>query len=186
MFKQFQVNSVKENSSSVTISTEKPLYSIWMEILTKHFGIPENKGVNGNKFVAEDTCDEVPAKVYLTMYHTGKLLVQAEKNRHQINLHFVNIHLEKLFADVYSRKAFQKKLPNKLKTPITKPVKMSSRISQKIIKCSKCSFQAIDAVKLKRHKKEEHGFLTIKVTSSYNSCSCIFPFSTYCSIHSSG
>ena len=40
MFKQFQISSIKENSSSVTISTEKTLNSIWMEVLSKHFGIP--------------------------------------------------------------------------------------------------------------------------------------------------
>ena len=50
MFRQFQIKSVKENSRSITILTEKYLYSTWMEILTNFAGVPENKGPNGNKF----------------------------------------------------------------------------------------------------------------------------------------
>ena len=86
MFKQFQLKSVKENSSSVTILTEKCLYSLWMETLTNFGGIPEDKGPNGNKFTVVDTVNDVPMKFYLTMYRTGKLLVQAEKNKLKTNL----------------------------------------------------------------------------------------------------
>ena len=79
LYKQFQAKSVKENSSLVTIHTEKALYAIWMETLTIFAGMPENKGTNGNKFPFIHVYNDSSFKVYLTMYHTGKLLIQAEK-----------------------------------------------------------------------------------------------------------
>ena len=60
MFKQFQLKSVKENSSSVTILNEKCLYSLWMETLTNFGGIPEDKGPNGSKFTVVHTVNDVP------------------------------------------------------------------------------------------------------------------------------
>ena len=63
LFKQFQAKSVKENSASVTIQTEKNLYNIWMETLTAFAGIPENKGPNGNKFTFQHTYNECAFKV---------------------------------------------------------------------------------------------------------------------------
>ena len=107
MFKQFQLKSVKENTTSVTILTEKSLYSSWMDTLTRFAGLPENKGPNGNKFTTTDLLKGHPVKIYLTMYKTGKLLIQAEKNQHSINLHFIETHLEKLFYEVYSQKSIQ-------------------------------------------------------------------------------
>ena len=132
LFEQFQVKSVKENSKSVTIHTEKVLYPTWMETLTSFAGLPENKGPHGNKFTVEDTFNDTTVKFYLTMYRTGKLLVQAEKSKHSINLHFLNTHLENLFTQVYKKNTNQKTIQNqdKLKTPITKPVKTAGRISK--------------------------------------------------------
>ena len=127
MFKQFQMKSVKENSTSITILTEKCLYSSWMDTLTRFAGLPENKGPNGNKFTVTDSLNGSSVKIFLTMYRTGKLLIQAEKNQHSINLHFINTHLEKLFNEVYSQKSIQTQ-PNRPKTPVTKPVKTAGRI----------------------------------------------------------
>ena len=67
MFKQFQMKSVKENSTSITILTEKCLYSSWMDTLTRFAGLPENKGPNGNKFTATDYFKGSPVKTFLTM-----------------------------------------------------------------------------------------------------------------------
>ena len=159
LFKQFQVKSVKQNSSSVTIHTEKSLYLIWMEVLTDFAGVPENKGPNGNKFTFIHTLDDSSFKVYLTMYHTGKLLIQAEKNKQCINLHFLNNYLENLFTQVYKKHSNMKSLTtndNKSRTPITKPVKTISRISVMINNCDECNFQTTDPAKLRRHKKKEH------------------------------
>ena len=118
MFSQFQLSSVKENSRSFTIFTEKSLYASWMDALINFGGTHDDKGPHGNKFTVEDTYNDIPVKVYLTLYKTGKLLVQAEKNKHSINLHFVNTHLERLFTEVYS---IQKSLPTlRPKTPVTK------------------------------------------------------------------
>ena len=155
MFKQFQLKSVKENTTSVTILTEKSLYSSWMDTLTRFAGLPENKGPNGNKFTTTDLLKGHPVKIYLTMYRTGKLLIQAEKNQHSINLHFIETHLEKLFYKVYSQKSIQAQ-PNRPKTPVTKPVKTAGRITLKISKCGQCNFQATDNGKLRKHIRKEH------------------------------
>ena len=40
LFKQFQFSSVKFNSQSITIKTEKSLNSTWLEILTTYLGEP--------------------------------------------------------------------------------------------------------------------------------------------------
>ena len=169
MFRQFQSKSVKENSSSVTILTEKFLYSIWMEILTTFSGIPENKGPHGNKFTVQHTFDEVQVKVYLTMYKTGKLLVQAEKNKQNINLHFLNMHLEYLFSQVYNQQSNQKTLQtqNKLKTPLTKPIKTIGRISVTISKCHECQYKTTDTAKLRKHMKKEHGIKNKKANFTF-------------------
>ena len=158
LYKQFQAKSVKENSSSVTIHTEKSLYHIWMETLTNLAGIPENKGPNGNKFTFLHTVNDSSFRVFLTMYHTGKLLVQAEKNNQSINLHFLNVHLEQLFTEVYRKNSTQKSVTNdsKPRTPVTKPVKTTSRISVTISSCNQCNFQTTDPNKLRKHKKKEH------------------------------
>ena len=127
-------------------------------------GLPENKGPHGNKFTVEDTFNDTTVKIYLTMYRTGKLLVQAEKSKHSINLHFLNTHLENLFTQVYKKNTNQKTLHNqdKLKTPITKPVKTAGRISLTISSCQLCNLQTTDPSKLRKHKKKEHTMITSK------------------------
>lgn len=154
LFQQFQVKSVKENSSSITIRTEKALYSTWMEALNSFAGSPENKGPNGNKFTYNDSCNDVDARVFLTMYHTGKLLVQSERNKHLFNLHFVNTHLEHLFNEVYKNQSSLKLKTNnsKIRTPVTKPTKRAGKVA--MIKCHLCSFTTNDHAKLRKHKRE--------------------------------
>ena len=77
-FRQFQFSSVKENSCSITITTEKSLHTTWLEIMKNNFGTPQNKGTNGFKFDTTDSCDGKEVMIYLTLYKTGTLLVQAE------------------------------------------------------------------------------------------------------------
>ena len=162
LFQQFQVKSVKENSSSVTILTEKHLYSIWMDTLTTFAGAPEDKGVNGSKFTYYDTFNDSKVKVFLTMYHTGKLLIQAERNKHIINIHFLNTHLEHLFNEVYRKTMYKnysttKSLhssESKTRSPITKPTKKAGRITVTISKCQDCNFQTAEPNKMKKHMKE--------------------------------
>ena len=97
IFEQFQFNSVKVNSQSITIKTEKALNSTWLEILTSNLGQPIDKGVNGRKFTMMDKCVDVSTHVFLTLYHTGNLLIQAENNVQSKNIHFLNCHMQDLF-----------------------------------------------------------------------------------------
>ena len=68
VFQQFQFSSVKLNSQSVTIKTEKTLNATWSEILTTNLGQPIiNKSGHGKKFTMEDKCEEASTNVYLTL-----------------------------------------------------------------------------------------------------------------------
>ena len=108
VFEQFQFSSVKVNSQSITIKTEKSLNSTWMEILTANLGQPtENKSAHGKKFTMEDKCETLNSRVYITLYHTGNLLVQAEGNKQSMNIHFLNCHLQELYMQVYNRSKLQ-------------------------------------------------------------------------------
>ena len=104
MFRQFYFTAVQENLSSFTIKTEKTLNSLWCQILQASFGPPDDLGIHGKKFTVIDTCHNDSVKIFLTIYLTGKILIQAEANRHGLNLHFINDHLESLYAQVYNRK----------------------------------------------------------------------------------
>ena len=159
IFEQFQFSSVKVNSQSITIKTEKNLNSTWVEILTTNFGQPIDKGVNGKKFTMVDRCDDASSHVFLTLYHTGNLLIQAGNNIQSKNIHFLNCHLQDLFMQVYNRAKLLQKLPNlshKTKTPLRKPTK-SSRTIQHQIKCPKCEYQTTATSHLAKHMKKEHG-----------------------------
>ena len=78
MFQQFQFSSVKVNSQSITIKTEKKLHSAWLEVLTKNIGAPTHKSPqHGHKFTLNDKCDG--SVIFLTLYQTGSLLIQAKQ-----------------------------------------------------------------------------------------------------------
>ena len=119
VFHQFQFSSVKVNSQSVTIKTEKSLNSTWLEILISNLGQPIDKGGNGKKFTFEDKCADPTTSVYITLYHTGNLLVQAQGNKQSINIHFFDCHLQDLFMQVYIRAKLQNKLPRPSLHPIS-------------------------------------------------------------------
>lgn len=121
VFQQFQFSSVKVNSQSVTIKTEKLLNSTWQEVLTSNLGEPiMNKDEHGRKFTLVDKCEEPSTNVYITLYHTGSLLVQAQGNKQSVNIHFINSHLKDLFIQVYNKsKLLPKSLMNQShKTPL--------------------------------------------------------------------
>ena len=54
MFKQFCFSSVQENANSFTIKTEKPLYSIWKDVLCASLGQPQDLKAHGLKFTVDD------------------------------------------------------------------------------------------------------------------------------------
>ena len=72
----------------------------WENVLLQHFGEPSDQGKNGKKYVYNDTCQD-GGILHTTLYHTAKIILQAAKNNHSINIHFVNIHLEELYTKVY-------------------------------------------------------------------------------------
>jgi DnaJ-class molecular chaperone len=136
MFKQFSFSAVKENLNSFTIKTEKTLNAIWKEILCANFGQPQDLKAHGLKYNVDDTCNNEPAKLYLPLYRTGKLLIQARSNDHSVSVHFVNDHLETLYTQVYNKKKLQKTLAHK--TPVTKHT--GGKTVSKVHKCLKCGF----------------------------------------------
>ena len=103
MFDQFQFMSITENFQTFTILIEKIVLNEWEKVLTKNFGIPQDNGTNGKKFTFQDKCCQ-NGFIFLTLYHTSKILIQAEKNNHNINIHFVNNHLQDLYTEVYFAK----------------------------------------------------------------------------------
>ena len=170
LFKQFQFSSVKVNSQSVTIKTEKVLNSIWLEILTNNLGEPMvNKDAHGKKFTLVDRCEEPSTNVYLTLYHTGNLLVQAQGNKQSINIHFLNSHLKDLFIQVYNRsKLSPKPLTNQShKTPLRKLTKTSKNPLKKL-KCPNCDYITNITAHLAKHMEKEHGNSVARRLSSFH------------------
>ena len=159
VFQQFQFSSVKVNSQSVTIKTEKALNSIWQEVLTSNLGEPiVNEDEHGKKFTLVDRCEEPSTNVYITLYHTWNLLVQAQGNKQSVNIHFINSHLKDLFIQVYNRsKLLPKYLMNTShKTPLRKLTKTSKNPLKKI-KCPRCDYLTNITTQLAKHMKKEHG-----------------------------
>ena len=168
VFQQFQFSSVKVNSQSVTIKTEKLLNSIWQEVLTSNLGEPiVNKDEHGKKFTLVDKCEEPSTNVYITLYHTGNLLVQAQGNKQSVNIHFINSHLKDLFIQVYNRsKLLPKSLMNQShKTPLRKLTKTCKNPLKKI-KCPKCDYLTNITAQLAKHMKKEHGNSVVRRLST--------------------
>lgn len=159
IFKQFQVSSVKVNSQSITIKTEKHLNSIWMEILTTDVGQPTgNQPTHGKKFTMEDKCEDTHSNIFITLYHTGNLLVQAEGNKQSLNIHFLKCHLEGLYTQLYNRAKLQGKLSrpsHSAKTPLRKLVNPRRSMKQRIT-CPKCEFETDATSKIAKHIKKIH------------------------------
>ena len=103
MYDQFQSLFVKENSQTFTIIIEKDVIDLWESVLGLHYGCPKDQKTSGKKFTYKDTCPD-GGMIYITLYHTGKILLQAENNKHSINIHYVNCHLEDLYTQIYRRK----------------------------------------------------------------------------------
>lgn len=168
IFKQFQFSSVKVNSQSITIKTEKKLNSLWMEILSTNLGKPEdNKGTHGRKYTMVDKCDDTSVNIFITMYHTGNMLLQAQGNKQSVNIHFMNTHLKDLYLQVYNRAQLQQKLMHVAqpqKTPLRKPTNPIKGIKQQI-KCPKCEYQTNITAHLAKHMKKEHKVTAVQKLS---------------------
>ena len=154
VFQQFFLSSVKENLSSFTISTEKALHQIWCQVLVASFGSPVELNTHGKKFTIIDNCHDESSKLFLTIYKTGKVLIQAAGSKHSANSHFVSHHLEGLYIQVYNRKKL--KAISNSKTLITKHAK-AGKLS-KTYNCSKCNYGCTELAVFYNHKKREHGF----------------------------
>ena len=104
IYEQFQLASVIENLQCYTILLEPKFLSIWETVLGDNYGSPIDQNTNGKKFTFNDNCPE-SGTVFITLYHTSKLLIQAQNNHHLYNIHFVNSHLEDLYLQVYKRRS---------------------------------------------------------------------------------
>ena len=98
MFKQFSFSSVTENTTTFTIKTEASLNPLWNQVLDANFGHPNDLGIHGLKYTVEDKCNKVISRIFITIYKKGKMLIQAEGNKHSLSSHFVNNHLESLYT----------------------------------------------------------------------------------------
>ena len=96
--------------------------------------------------------------VYLRLYLSGHLLVEAQGNKQSINIHFINCHLKDLFMQVYNHaKPLELPPPHPShKTPLTKLTKTARSILKKV-KCPKCDFQTNITSHLAKHMKKTHG-----------------------------
>ena len=104
IYDQFQLSSIIENLQCYTILIESQFLDIWESVLGLSYGSPIDQSTNGKKFTFNDSCPD-SGTVFITLYHTSKLLIQAQNNHHSINIHFVNNHLEDLYLQVYKRKS---------------------------------------------------------------------------------
>ena len=177
MFKQFSFSSVKENLCSFTIITEKPLHSIWSDVLLDNFGTPHDLKSHGLKFTVPDNCQGRDDKLFVTLYKTGKMLIQAKGNDHAVSVHYVNEHLGSLYKQVYNKKKNHKHLTHK--TPLTKPT--GRKTVSRILTCLKCDFKCSDVGIFYHHKKKEHsnsrsGKSKFKVINTLDAKLCLDTF----------
>ena len=140
MFKQFPFSSVTENTTTFTVKTEASLNHLWNQILVANFGLPDDLGIHGLKYTVEDNCNKFPSRIFITVYKKGKMLIQAEGNKHSLSSHFVNNHLEAFILRFIRRKRLQKTLV--ARTPVTK--RTGRKAITKIHKCHKCDFQCTE------------------------------------------
>ena len=188
VFKQFQFSSVKVNSQSVTIKTEKSLNATWLDVLTSNLGDPvSTKDIHGKKFTFVDSCEEPSTCVYLTLYHTGNLLVQAQGNKQSINIHFIDSHLRDLFIQVYKRaKQLEKQSGYQSHKTSLRKLTKNNKNPLKKIKCPKCDYITNITSHLAKHMKKVHGnSVARKLSISFDESpsSSADPFSAISTLH---
>ena len=157
IYHQFQSMSIKENLQTFTLLIEKSFIQSWETILTTNYGAPKNQQSSGQKFSFKDNCPD-GGMIFLTLYHTGKILLQAEKNKHSINIHFVNYHLESLYKQVYIMNPqismHGVKVPSSIL--MQRPVMKKSRSQSLSFQCKECDFVATSSKHVKDHIKGIH------------------------------
>ena len=157
MYDEFQFMSVRENLQTYTFVIEKDFINSWESVLSMNYGLPKDQQTSGKKFSVNDNCPD-GGMIYLTLYHTGKILLQAEKNKHSINIHFVNVHLENLYTQVYKIHPQISVHGVKVPTAILKqsPVVKKTRSKSLSFKCKECDFVAPGTRSMKIHTKSLH------------------------------
>ena len=131
-----------------TILIEKDLNLAWKAILVKNFGSPIDQKKCGKKFTFRDKC-EGSGVFYITLYHTNKILLQAEGNSHVMNIHFINEHLETLYTQVYKFKPTV--TVHGLKVPdekMTNSPTLRARSKSVSINCKTGDSEALDSINL--------------------------------------
>ena len=158
VFEQFKSNSVTENSTTFTIHFESTLASVWSDVLTHHFGIPDDKDIHGKKFTFNDSCLSNSSSIFITQYKTNKLLVQSKKQA--LNIHFIDQHLEGLFMDVLNRKNTLLALKSIGKRVKESPLIRNLRSKSLRLTCKDCEHIAPSVASMKEHRKSH--YLTYK------------------------
>ena len=85
LFQQFKSSAITENTTTFTILIENSVSSCWDDVLHENFGTPVEKENHGRKFKMVDSCLDVPANIFITLYKTNKVLVQAKKQAANIH-----------------------------------------------------------------------------------------------------
>ena len=121
-----------------------------------NYGDSVDQKNSGKKFSFHDTCPD-SGTVHITLYHTGKILLQAEKNNHSINIHFVNSHLEELYTQVYSLKPQISVHGVKVPTDSLKqsPAKIQ-KTKGKPFSCTNCEYRAPSNQSMVEHTENVH------------------------------
>ena len=158
--KMFEFMSIKENKQSFTINLEKNVMIAWEAILTKNYGKPKDQKTGGKKFSYLDPCEN-GGLVFITLYHTNKILLQAEKNIHSINIHFINAHLEDLYKQVFNICKSKPQISvHGFKVPanilINSPIVQKLRSKSLSFNCSDCDFISPGTKTMKEHKRTFH------------------------------
>ena len=176
MYEQFQFMSIKENLQTYTILIEKEVIQSWEAVLRMNYGTPQDQKNSGKKFSFKDDCPD-SGMIHITLYHTGKILLQAEKNKHSINIHFVNVHLESLYTQVYKMKPQISVHGVKVPTDILKqsPMMKKTRSKSLSLPCKECDFTANATQSMKDHISNAHQSIKTKKNYSLTAkVSCTF------------
>jgi hypothetical protein len=136
---------------------------MWLMLLLGNYSnnLKIEKENHGRKFKMVDSCLDVPTNIFITLYKTNKVLVQAKKQ--SANIHFIDEHLEDLFLQVYKKKNGAMPMmgltkPNKKvkDSPLVRNLRKSKKVFQLPCKNKECNFLGTSVSGMKEHRKSQH------------------------------
>ena len=157
-FKQFEFSKIKENMRSFTIHIDNDLSLIWDKILSKHYGEPLDKKVNGLHWKVANYSDGIlKGNVVIGKWHIpkndgqSKLNVQSNEEGNFLPAHFVDNVLPKLLEEVHLYQGLGLKGPLKEMAP-----KKEILSKQPMFKCDHCAFVGKNLAGLSTHVRMSH------------------------------